>query len=380
MIRPWQLPSRLSPWLGRAQRLTSWHVQTVHSVKAEAASLRQCSDGQLRQAADGLRDSVQAGSSILSQPILVGVFALVYEAVRRMLGTELYDGQLAASAVLAQGAIAEMQTGEGKTLAAAAPAALHALTGKGVHVITVNAYLAHRDMTLLRPVYEMLGLSAGLIEAGANPRGKRQAYGCDITYGPGYEFGFDYLRDQVGLHRQLRPALGHTYRAALRGQDAPSAASLQRHLGLAIIDEVDSVLIDEARLPLILSNSPAVGPVQQGTSVYHQAHHLAAQLVAGQDFMLDGVAGEVQLTERGYAAAERVWNELGRPAVQRPWPIYVENAAAGRPAPEQGCRLPDRRRPGADCGRVHGADPRGPLVAGGPTPGGRGQGGPGVDG
>ena len=212
------LTRRLSPWLGRAQPLSPWHWDTVRRVHAEAERLRRIGDRELRDAADRLRDDAQLQPGMFSETTIVTGFSLVCEAVRRALGIRLYDEQLAAGLVLARGAIAEMQTGEGKTLAAAAPAALHALRGCGVHVITVNRYLACRDFHQLKPVYELLGITVGKVDGQTNADSKRQAYRCDITYAPGYEIGFDYLRDQVTRHSQPRLTLGQTYRHALRGQ------------------------------------------------------------------------------------------------------------------------------------------------------------------
>ncbi|MDP6468781.1 MAG: hypothetical protein QF918_13620, partial [Pirellulaceae bacterium] len=160
-----------------------------------------------------LQRRVKDGEVVTGRDILEPAFAVVFTAAQRVLAIDLYDVQLLSGLALARGTIAEMQTGEGKTFAALLPAYLHALAGDGVHVMTVNAYLAKRDFEQIAPVYRLLGLSVGLIEADIPPDAKRNAYASDITYGPGYEFGFDYLRDQVALISRCKPRLGDSFRA-----------------------------------------------------------------------------------------------------------------------------------------------------------------------
>ena len=166
--------------------------------------------------------------------------------------------QLLAGVVLASGAIAEMQTGEGKTVVTALPAVLGALAGRGVHVATVNRYLATRDCQSLRPVYASLGLTVGLLQDNDSLQQKRQAYAADITYGTGYEFGFDFLRDQLKLQADLRLPLGQRLRRDICGDESWHSQTVQRKLHFSIVDEVDSVLIDEASTPLVISGPSRV--------------------------------------------------------------------------------------------------------------------------
>ena len=178
--------------------------------------------------------------------ILPEAFATVREASKRVLGLRHYNVQLIGGMVLHQGRIAEMKTGEGKTLVATAPVYLNALEGKGVHVVTVNDYLAKRDKEEMGKVYEFLGLTVGVIVHGQNPEVRRKQYECDITYGTNNEYGFDYLKDNMVIHKEQR---------------------VQRELNYAIVDEVDSILIDEARTPLIIS-----GPGDKSTHLYTDAN------------------------------------------------------------------------------------------------------------
>ncbi len=274
---------------------------------------------------------VHAGHAPLSADVLIPMYSLVCEAIRRTMGMELYDQQLLAGIVLAGGAIAELQTGEGKTVTAVAPAMLHALCGKGVHVVTVNQYLAERDFVELRPVYERLGASVGLLQGQDSAQAKRHAYRCDVTYGPGYEFGFDYLRDQLsGWHS--RPArLGQTYRSALRGRRTLPGNLLQRGHAFAIIDEIDSVLIDEARIPLVLSSANHhEGAPPSDLLAHDEAHRLAAKLHADNDFPIEHKTRQIQLSERGYAAVQDTWPLVEGTPLARPWPIYVQQALTAR--------------------------------------------------
>src|SRR5690606_20439644 len=194
--------------------------------------LKALSDEQLRARTGEFRERLAQGASL--DDLLPEAFAVVREAGVRTLGLRHFDVQMIGGMVLHMGKIAEMRTGEGKTLVATLPAYLNALAGKGVHLVTVNDYLARRDANWMRPLYEFLGLSVGVVVPGQDPQEKREAYAADITYGTNNEFGFDYLRDNM----------------AFRLQD-----KFQRDLNFAIVDEVDSILIDEARTPLIISGA-----------------------------------------------------------------------------------------------------------------------------
>ena len=226
-------------------------------------------------------------------PFLPPAFALVKETARKLLGKKWsvcdiemewdmvhFDVQLMGGIVIHEGKIAEMATGEGKTLVATLPAFLNSLTGEGVHIVTVNDYLARRDREWMGPLYESLGLTVGVIQSNMGFEERRQAYACDITYGTNNEFGFDYLRDNMATHPQQ---------------------IVQRKLNFAIIDEVDSVLIDEARTPLIIS-----GPSEESTDIYYRVDKVARQLKEGEDYEVDEKSKSVILTERGIARAEKL--------------------------------------------------------------------------
>ncbi|MFO7902033.1 MAG: preprotein translocase subunit SecA [Pirellulaceae bacterium] len=297
--------------------------RTIQSIRECADGLRQRGDHELRDAMRELREIV-SGKEPADRSMVISCFALVTESSRRTLGVELYDVQLSAGLALARKSIVEMQTGEGKTLSAALAAAAFSLCGAGVHLMTVNAYLAERDYLELLPTWTLLGISAGLLRQDATPEQKRSAYGCDITYGPGYEFGFDYLRDQLRLLSRPRQRLGSAYRNQLRGQDAAVASLLQRGQAFAIVDEADSVMLDEAVTPLILSG--ASQDKARHPDLYLNAMRLADQLEVNRDYLLDARWKITQLTEYGAkkirdAAALRPSAGLGRP-----WSQYVEQA------------------------------------------------------
>ena len=214
------------------------------------------------------------------EPALVPAFALVREAGRRTLGMRHFDVQLIGGIVLHQGKIAEMKTGEGKTLVATLPAYLNALTGKGVHIVTVNDYLARRDAEWMGPIYKMLGLTVGVIVHDLDDVQRRAAYAADITYGTNNEFGFDYLRDN------MKYDLTHC---------------VQRGHHFAIVDEVDSILIDEARTPLIIS-----GPAEESTDKYYRIDKIIPKLILDIDYTLDEKMRTATLTEEGVSKCERL--------------------------------------------------------------------------
>jgi preprotein translocase subunit SecA len=284
----------------------------VAAINALEPDLDRRSDAELRQQADDFRKRIQDGEEL--DEILPEVFAVVREAGRRSLGMRHFDVQLMGGAVLHQGKIAEMATGEGKTLVATLPAVLNALTGRGVHIVTVNDYLARRDTQWMGPLYHRLGLSVGVIQheasflydpahpgsdarfQGLRPCTRREAYLADITYGTNNEFGFDYLRDNMRL--------------ALEELS-------QRELHYAIVDEVDSILIDEARTPLIIS-----GPAEESTDLYYKIDRViprltrAATITEGKlheieevragDYIVDEKSKTVTLTETGIARCEQL--------------------------------------------------------------------------
>ncbi len=214
------------------------------------------------------------------EEILPEAFALVREAGRRFVSMRHFDVQLIGGMVLHQGKIAEMATGEGKTLVATLAVFLNALLGRGVHVVTVNDYLAKRDRNWMGPIYEGLGLTMGVIQHDMGAADRRAAYGCDVTYGTNNEFGFDYLRDNMTISAQ---------------------ECVQRRLSYAIVDEVDSILIDEARTPLIIS-----GPAEESTDLYYRIDRIVPQLKQGDDYTVDEKAHSAILTEEGVKKAEEL--------------------------------------------------------------------------
>jgi preprotein translocase subunit SecA len=248
-------------------------------VDALGPEMAKLSDSELRQKTDEFKARYQNGESL--DDLLVEAFAVVREGAKRVLGLYPYKVQIMGGIALHEGNIAEMKTGEGKTLTATMPVYLNALTGKGVHVVTVNEYLASRDANEMGKLYEFLGLTVGLNLNGMSREEKQAAYNADITYGTNNEFGFDYLRDNMVLYKEHM---------------------VQRPLHFAVIDEVDSILIDEARTPLIIS-----GTAQKSTKLYIQANAFVRTLKKDVDYTYDEKTKSVQLTEEGITKAERAF-------------------------------------------------------------------------
>ena len=296
----------------------------VDRIREAAARLRKLPDAVLIEQMTNLRRQVELGRSALGHNTLVPAFAVVAEAARRTLGIELYDVQLLGGLALARGNIAEMQTGEGKTFSVLAPACLHALSGKGVHVMTVNAYLAARDYELLAPAYRLLGFSVGVVNADADAQSKTAAYRCDITYGPGYEFGFDYLRDQIAVMTRHKPALGESFRRQLHGRSFEMPQLMQRGHAVAIVDEADSVMLDEATTPLVLAAGG--GTPAQNIDKYQYAAKTAAHLEIQTHFSVDQTAATLHLTPEGLERLAACSSDIPRRGLDRPWPVYVEQA------------------------------------------------------
>lgn len=269
----------------RNQRLLKKHAKLVAQINAQEPQLQALSDRDLAAKTVALRARAKAGET--EPQLLAEAFAVVREAAVRSVGLRHFDVQLIGGMVLNAGKIAEMKTGEGKTLVATLPAYLNAICGVAVHVVTVNDYLAQRDAQWMGKIYAFLGLSVGVIHAGQEPAAKRDAYRCDIVYGTNNEFGFDYLRDNM----------------AFSGEDRYQAG-----LGFAIIDEVDSILIDEARTPLIIS-----GPAEESTHLYQKINsiipQLQRQIETDGDFTVDEKAKQVALTEQGHETAEALLYE-----------------------------------------------------------------------
>ena len=278
----------------RNDRLLKEYSRKVTTINALEAELTSLSDADLRARTDSLKSRVQAGSSL--EDVMADAFAVVREGGKRALGMRHFDVQLIGGMALHYGKIAEMRTGEGKTLVATLPAYLNALAGKGVHVVTVNDYLAKRDAEWMGRLYGFLGLSVGVNLSESDTSEKQQAYACDITYGTNNEFGFDYLRDNLEHEKSGRR---------------------QRPLHYAIVDEVDSILIDEARTPLIIS-----GQADDHTELYYRMNEVAPLLsrMASEpkpdlpepsgDFWVDEKAHQVHLSERGFEHAEEILGRL----------------------------------------------------------------------
>jgi preprotein translocase subunit SecA len=273
-------------------------------VEAHGRELLTASDADLEERARSLR--LELRSRRASEAIRVRTFALVRELAQRRLGMRPFDVQVIGGWIMLEGMVAEMQTGEGKTLTATLPAATVALTGTPVHVVTVNDYLVARDAETMGPLYRALGLSVGVIQEGMQPGERRAAYACDITYVSNKQLTFDYLRDRIAMGRHL-----NELRLRLERLHAPAPRLQQlvlRGLHFAIIDEIDSVLVDEARTPLIISRE--VGSEDE-TELYEQALELAAGLEEGVDFQLRGAQRQVELTADGREALERRAKPLG---------------------------------------------------------------------
>ncbi len=267
-------------------------VENINNLEEEISKL---TDKELRNKTEEFKEQLRNGKTL--DDILPEAFAVVREASKRVLGMRHFDVQLIGGVVLHQGRIAEMKTGEGKTLVATLPVYLNALTGKGVHVITVNDYLAKRDSEWMGKLYKFLGLSVGLVISRMNPKDKQKAYACDITYGTNNEFGFDYLRDNMVIYKDQL---------------------VQRGLAYAIVDEIDSILIDEARTPLIIS-----GRANQSSDLYKKANDFVKKLNAkviveenvkdfeqaedneNYDYIVDLKAKSASLTQKGIKKAEQ---------------------------------------------------------------------------
>src|ERR1700678_4434643 len=268
----------------------------VAAINALEPEMQQLSDAQITAKTAGLKKEVRErvatphptdpNFKVLlkesGEPALIPAFALVREAGRRTLGMRHFDVQLIGGITLHQGKIAEMKTGEGKTLGATLPAYLNALTGMGVHIVTVNDYLVRRDAEWMGPIYKMLGLSVGVIVHDLDDAQRRAAYGADITFGTNNEFGFDYLRDNMKYDLKDCVQRGHHF---------------------AIVDEVDSILIDEARTPLIIS-----GPAEESTDKYYRIDKIIPKLILDIDYTLDEKHRTSTLTEEGVSKCERLLN------------------------------------------------------------------------
>ena len=252
-------------------------LENINSLEGE---LEKLNDDELKKNTLKLKEKFISGESLES--LLPLSFATVREASKRILGQRHYDVQMIGGIALHQGKISEMKTGEGKTLVSTLPAYLNAISGKGVHIVTVNDYLAKRDSKWMGKIYEFLGLNVGCVVPGINDEERKKAYNCDITYGTNNEFGFDFLRDNMKFEiNQI----------------------VQRSFNFGIIDEVDSILIDEARTPLIIS-----GPTEDNSELYNTVNNLIPKL-KDEDMEIDEKAKSVTLTEKGNENVEKILRE-----------------------------------------------------------------------
>jgi len=299
-------------------------LQLLPHVRTLTESLRDCSDGELLAEAKQLRQEFSRGRPFDKPEMLVAGVALASEALRRAHGITLFDVQLQAVLSLGLGTVVQMQTGEGKTFVAVTVASYLALAGRGVHVITPNAYLAERDCETAAAVLQRLEMNAGLLPEGGDNDPKRTAYDCDVTYGTGHEFGFDYLRDQLTLRQQAAAPLGTKLFEDLCRPKTVSRLTIQRGLAFAVADEADSVLIDDAGSPLVLS-AASLGPAPDERA-HKTARQLADVLEETVDFEFDPSAARIALTPEG---TNRCYaDDVAVPAdcLLRPWTDYVEQA------------------------------------------------------
>ena len=273
----------------RNDRLLSDYSKIVEEINLYEDQLSNLSDTQILDKTADLKSQYAQHKDI--ERILPEAFAIVRESSIRTLGLRHYDAQMIGGITLHQGKIAEMKTGEGKTLVSTLPAYLNAISGESVHIVTVNEYLAGRDAEWMRPIYEFLGLTVGCIKSEQNPRERKESYDCDIVYGTNNEFGFDYLRDNLAFEKENQS---------------------QGSLGFAIVDEVDSILIDEARTPLIIC-----GRAEDSTELYQSINKIVPRLSAAvdeedtKDFTVDEKTKQIYLTELGHSNVEEILNEMG---------------------------------------------------------------------
>ena len=273
----------------RNERVIRGFGRIIRAANQLEPQIKALSDEALRGKTEEFRRRLKEGAKL--DDLVPEAFAVVREAALRTLKMRHFDVQLIGGLVLHEGKISEMRTGEGKTLMATLPAYLNALPGEGVHIVTVNEYLAQRDADWMAPVYRFLGLTVGVIKNSQDQQEKRDAYGCDITYGTNNEFGFDYLRDNLAFRLEDR---------------------VQRGLAYAVVDEVDSILIDEARTPLIIS-----GPAEESTELYLRINQLVPRLKRQKeedgpgDFSVEEKTKQVHVTEEGHESVERLMVESG---------------------------------------------------------------------
>ena len=307
------MASRLGPsWLNRVSQLAGpthagrlgRYSLLVDRINALEADLENSGLDDLKAKAHELQLRARQGDSLNS--LLVEAFALVREAAKRAIGQRQFDVQIVGGIAIHHRCIAELETGEGKTLVSTMPAFLNALTGKGVHIVTVNDYLARRDAEWMGPIYRTLGLTVGCIQTGQSDPIRRAAYACDITYGTAKELGFDFLRDELKRLQLGGDAHRKTFEQVYLGQGGhvESQMPVQRTHHFAIVDEADSILIDEARTPLIIGANNQ--PTQEEAAAYYGADKLAATLVRVKDYKYDPLERKAELSAAGRRKVQAV--------------------------------------------------------------------------
>ncbi len=307
------MAGQLGPkWLNRVKQIAgpshtgrlSHYSLLAAEINLLEPGLEAETDAQLVARSQALRLRARQGDSL--NTLLVESFALVRESAKRTIKQRHFDVQLIGGAAIHNKCIAEMETGEGKTLVATLPAFLNALQGKGVHIVTVNDYLAQRDADFMKPVYSLLGLTVGCIQTGISDGDRRAAYASDITYGTSKEFGFDYLRDELKRLQLGGDTQRKTFEQAFLGQGTHNENQMpvQRTHHYAIVDEADSILIDEARTPLIIGANNQ--PTQEEAAAYYGADQLAATLIRTKDFKYDPAERKAELNAAGRRKVQAV--------------------------------------------------------------------------
>lgn len=305
------------------------HQNKIQQIRRHFAEFEGINDEQLSRKFNALANRENhLEEDGFSDDVTCKIFALVMLAATRAVGMTPYDVQIAAGLSMIEENIAEMATGEGKTLVATLPASYFALLKKGVHVMTVNAYLAQRDCELMKPVYELLGLSVGYISHDMDDQPKKEAYKCDVTYGVGTDFGFDYLKDQLKVQRLPKLHLGHSFQAKLKGLNIVEADIVQRKHAYAIVDEADSVMLDEASSSLILSSgSDQAHPFPE---VYQKANEITAGLEEDVHYVMDVKTGGLSLLSAHVEDWELALSRELRMLLVRPWQVYILQALKAR--------------------------------------------------
>jgi len=296
----------------------------VDAIRSIQSDLKDVPESQLAAMCIDLRTRIATGTAEEHLEITAGSLALIGESIRRSAGVDLYDVQFLAALGLCHGHIVQMQTGEGKSYAALAAAAFLGLTGRGVHVATPNLYLATRDCEQAAACLAPIGISVGLLGERVPAEAKRRAYDCDITYGTGHEFGFDYLRDQLTLRPSADEKPGVRLLRELSSGISPGRRTMQRGLNHMIVDEADSVMLDDAGSPLVLSLAP---PSEAEDAAAHMAARDLAELLTPEDhFEVDATTGSVTLTEEGVQRCHDDEVNIPISVLVRPWSDYVRQA------------------------------------------------------